>query len=169
MRSNKSKPDQKPEQSAAASQAPANSAPATNGTANQSRPTYRTAERVEARLNPYIEAHSKDLEYYKRLIAENPERAARTLMLKDLEMHEEVMKRINRQLPKAKEFYDQQTPEVRKRIDDAVARVNPYHHDQAFVGEVLSEYNRQNFGKLFGNKQAPAQNAPAPAMGAAAG
>lgn len=161
MRPNKSKSDTNPGESAAATQTPVHSAPSTNGTAEQPRPTYRTTERVEARLNPYIEAHPRDHEYYKRLITENPERAARTLMLKDLEMHEEVMKRINRQLPKAKEFYDQQTPEVRKRIDDAIAKVNPYHHDQAFVGEVLSEYNRQNFGKLFGNRQAPAQAAPA--------
>lgn len=160
MRPNKSKSDPNPGEAAAA-QTPATSIPVTNGTSDQTRPSYRTTERVEARLNPYIEAHPRDLEYYKRLIGENPERAARTLMLKDLEMHEEVMKRINRQLPKAKEFYDQQTPEVRKRIDDAIAKVNPYHHDQAFVGEVLTEYNRQNFGKLFGNRQAPAQTAPA--------
>ena len=71
----------------------------TNGEDADSRQGFRTSDRVEARLNPYIEAHSKDLEYYKKLISENPERAARTLMLKDLEKFEETMKRVNRQMP----------------------------------------------------------------------
>lgn len=120
-------------------------------------PEYRVNPKVQAKLDPYIAAHQKDFTYYTKLIAENPERAARTLMLKDLEMHEEAMRRINRQLPQAKEFYESQTPEVRKRIDDAIAKVNPYHHDQAFVGEVLAEFNRQNYGKFFGKKPAEGQ------------
>lgn len=124
---------------------------------------FRTSERVEARLNPYIEAHPRDLEYYRKLIAENPERAARTLMLKDLEMFETTMKQVTRQLPQAKEYYEKQTPEVKKRIDDAVAKVNPYHHDQAFVGEVMAEVRRQSFSQVFGKKPTPTT---APAMSA---
>ncbi len=124
---------------------------------------FRVSERVEAKLNPYIEAHPKDFEHYQKLVAENPARAARTLMLKDLEMFEVTMKQVTRQLPQAKEFYEKQTPEIKKRIDDAVAKVNPYHHDQAFVGEVMAEVRRQGFAQVFGKKPA-APEAPAPAM-----
>lgn len=131
----------------------------TNGEDADSRQGFRTSDRVEARLNPYIEAHSKDLEYYKKLISENPERAARTLMLKDLEKFEETMKRVNRQMPQAKEFYEKQTPEVKARIDEALAKVNPYHHDQAFIGEVSSEARRQGFAQVFGKKPAAAMAA----------
>jgi hypothetical protein len=136
------------------------------------RTEFRVSERVEAKLNPYIEAHPKDLEHYRRLISENPDRAARTLMLKDLEMFEVTMKQVLRQLPQAKEFYDKQTPEVKKRIDESVAKVNPYHHDQAFVGEVMAEVRRQSFTQVFGKKPAtgagtaPAAGAPAAAMSA---
>lgn len=172
MKPNKSKPDSKVDEAPSATAAPATvpftPPPATHDPKNEmtleTRPGARTSERVEARLNPYIEAHQKDLGYYTKLIAENPERAARTLMLKDLEMHEETMKRVTRQLPQAREFYEKQTPEIKKRIDDAVAAVNPYHHDQAFVGEVVTEYNRQNYGKLFSKKPALGEATPAAAI-----
>jgi hypothetical protein len=114
----------------------------------------RTSDRVEARLNPYIAAHPKDMEYYQNLVSQNPERAARTLMLKDLEKFEDTMKRVQRQLPQAKEFYEKQTPEVKARIDEAIAKVNPYHQDQAFVGEVTAEVRRQGFNQVFGKKPA---------------
>lgn len=130
------------------------------------RAEFRTNERVEARLNPYIEAHQKDLEHYRKLIAENPDRAARTLMLKDLEMHEVTMKQVVRQLPQAKEFFDKQAPEVRQRIDDAIAKVNPYHHDQAFVGEVMAEVRRQSVKEVFGKKPSVGAAPAAPAMAA---
>jgi hypothetical protein len=75
-------------------------------------------------------------------------------MLKDLEKFEETMKRVKRQMPQAKEFYEKQTPEVKARIDEAIAKVNPYHHDQAFVGEVTAEVRRQSFKQVFGKQQA---------------
>lgn len=159
MPATKPKNDPKSEAHAPQTEAPANGAkPETTP-----RSDFRTSERVESRLNPYIEAHPRDLEHYKKLIAENPERAARTLMLKDLEMFEVTMKQVTRQLPQAKEFYEKQTPEVKKRIDEAVAKVNPYHHDQAFVGEVMAEVRRQSFSQVFGKK--PATTAPAMSAG----
>ena len=127
---------------------------------NDARPGSRTSDRVESRLNPYIDAHAKDMEYYRKLVGENPERAARTLMLKDMEKYEETMKRVQRQMPQAKEFYEKQSPEVKARIDEAVAKVNPYHHDQAFVGEVTAEVRRQSFKQVFGKQ---------PSAGVAAG
>jgi hypothetical protein len=122
--------------------------------ASENRLGSRTSDRVESRLNPYIAAHPKDMEYYQNLVTQNPERAARTLMLKDLEKFEETSKRIQRQLPQAKEFYEKQTPEVKARIDEAVAKVNPFHHDQAFVGEVTAEVRRQSFKQVFGKQPA---------------
>lgn len=122
---------------------------------------YRRTEKVEARLNPYIEAHQKDMAYYERLVAENPQHTVRTLLLKDLELFEEKMKRVLRQLPHCQEFYNGLTPEKKARIDAAVAAVNPYHEKQAFVGECIAEYKRKSVGGLFSKKLAeePAESA----------
>ncbi len=122
MRSNKSNPEKKPETPAAKTPAPSTQ-PAGEGqaagNAPESTPGNRTSRKVEERLNPYIAAHPKDLAYYTKLIAENPERAARTLMLRDLEAFEGTMKRIERQMPYMQAFFDQQSPEVKKRIEAA--------------------------------------------------
>lgn len=163
MPANKPKIDPKSEAASSPSETPPASAHDAK-TESAPRTEFRTSERVESRLNPYIEAHSRDLEHYRKLVGENPERAVRTLMLKDLEMFETTMKQVTRQLPQAKEFYEKQTPEVKKRIDDAVAKVNPYHHDQAFVGEVMAEVRRQSFSQVFGKKPA-ATTAPAMSVG----
>lgn len=99
---------------------------------------------VEKRLNPYIEANQSDHDYYVRLVNERPDRAVRTLLLKDMVKHESDMKLIAKQLPQAREFYEKQSPENQARIDGALAGVSPYYKDKAFVGEVLREMDRQN-------------------------
>lgn len=41
---------------------------------------------IEAKLNEYIEARRSDLAYYSRLVPENPARAVRILMLRDMQL-----------------------------------------------------------------------------------
>ncbi len=93
--------------------------------------------RIEARLNEYIEAHRSDLAFYDRLVAEDPTRAVRMLMLRDMELFAVKMKRVADRLPRAKALYEAQLPTIRAQIDNAIAFVNPYHRDQAFVNEVF--------------------------------
>jgi hypothetical protein len=47
------------------------------------------------------------------------------------------MKRVAEHLPLAKALYEAQPPAVRAQIDNAIAFVNPYHRDQAFVNKVF--------------------------------
>lgn len=54
------------------------------------------------------------------------------------------MRLIEKQLPVARKFYQKQPEEIRKRIGERLAEVNPYHKNKAFVNEVVSEMNLQN-------------------------
>lgn len=115
---------------------------------------------VDKKIDAHIAANPGDFEYYQRLVKENPDRAVRLLIWKDQKKYEQDMKLVMRQLPGAKEFYDKQAPEIRKRIDEKLATVNPYYHDKAFVGEVLREMDRQNRQALSaGPTAAPALSA----------
>jgi hypothetical protein len=130
------------------------SKPENNGT----RPP-RVNEDVEKRLNPYIEANKDAMERYTKLVKENPDRAVRTLMLKDMQAHEGEMRMVEKQMPAAKEWYDKQTLEVKKAIDKRIAEVHPYNRDQAFVQAVVRERNWQN--------RLPLAQTPRPAMAGA--
>lgn len=110
---------------------------------NSTRPP-RVNEDVERRLNPYIEANQEALARYTKLVKEDPNRAVRLLMLKDMHAHEGEMRMVDKQMPAAKEWYDKQTMEVKKAIDRRIAEVHPYNRDQAFVQAVVRERNWQN-------------------------
>ncbi|WP_043588408.1 hypothetical protein [Geminisphaera colitermitum] len=59
------------------------------------------------------------------------------------------MRLVEKQLPAARKFYQEQPEEIRKRIDQRLADVNPYYKDRAFVNEVVNEMNFQNRRKLI--------------------
>jgi hypothetical protein len=142
----KTKPNGSGEQSPhpeAGSQAPKSETPRNGVEANNPRPP-RVNEDVERRLNPYIAANKGDFERYTKLVNENPERAVRTLMLKDLDNHEAEMRFTEKQLPAAKEWYGKQSAEVKKMIDERVAESDPYYKTKAFVNAVVRERNWQN-------------------------
>lgn len=142
----KTKPNgsgEQPPHPAAGHPAPQSEALKNGAEVNGPRPP-RVNEDVERRLNPYIAANKGDFERYTKLVNENPERAVRTLMLKDLDTHESEMRFTEKQLPAAKEWYDKQSPEVRKLIDERVAESDPYYKTKAFVNAVVRERNWQN-------------------------
>ena len=93
--------------------------------------------RIDARLDEYIEAHRSDLAFYSRLVSEDSTRAVRMLMLRDMQLFAVTMKRVAERLPRAKALYEAQPLTIRAQIDNAIAFVNPYHRDQAFVNEVF--------------------------------
>jgi len=108
----------------------------------------RNNPEVDKRLNAYIAANQTDHDYYSRLVKENPDRAVRVIMLKDMNRHDSDMRLVEKQLPQAREFYEQQPDDVKQRIDERLAKVNPYYKDKAFVSEVLREMGRQNRKQL---------------------
>lgn len=126
-----------------------------NGAADSDREARgpRTNAEVEKRLNPYIEANRNDFERYTKLVKENPDRAVRTLMLKDMTAREGEMRLIEKQIPAARDWYNRQTPEVKQGIDERVAKVAPFNRDQAFVTAVVRERNWQNRLPLAPSRQ----------------
>jgi hypothetical protein len=124
----------------------------------------RNNPEIDSRLNAFIDANPRDFEYYSKLVKEDPGRAVRSLMLKDMHKHESEMKLVFKQLPAAQEFFERQAPEVQAKIKERLTDVNPFYHEKAFVGEVLREMNRQDYVK---NRQQlmPEKKAPAMAIG----
>ena len=104
----------------------------------------RSNEEVERRLNPYIDANPEKFARYTQLVKEDPHHAVRSLMLKDMQAHEGEMRFVAKQIPAAKEWYDQQPLDVKKTIDRRIAEVHPYNRDEAFVQAVVRERNWQN-------------------------
>lgn len=98
---------------------------------------------VDKRLDLYIAANRGDHDYYAKLVKENPERAVRVLLLKDMKRHEEDMRLVEKQMPQAKEWFEKQTPQEQQKIRDRLANVNPFYEDKAFVGEVRRAMGRQ--------------------------
>jgi hypothetical protein len=124
----------------------------------------RNNPEVDARLNVFIDANRRDFDYYTKLVAENPDRAVRSLMLKDMVKHESDMKLIFKQLPAAQEIFKAQPVEVQERINARLAEVNPFYQEKAFVNEVLREMNRQDYSR---NRQSllPAKQGAGMAVG----
>lgn len=122
---------------------PPTETPGANPETNGTRPR-RSNEEVERRLNPYIDANKEAFARYTNLVKDDPVHAVRTLMLKDMQVHEGEMRFVAKQMPAAKEWYDKQTLEVKKAIDKRIAEVHPYNRDQAFVQAVVRERNWQN-------------------------
>jgi hypothetical protein len=119
----------------------------------------RSNEEIERRLNPYIDANQEAFARYTRLVKEDPHHAVRSLMLKDMQAHEGEMRFVAKQIPAAKEWYEKQTLEVKKAIDQRIAEVHPYNRDEAFVQAVVRERNWQN--------RLPLAQTPRPAMAGA--
>ncbi len=105
---------------------------------------FRNNPEIQKRLESYKTSNASDAAYFARVVREAPERAVDMLLYKDMQRHESEMRLVEKQLPQAKAFYDEQTPEVRARIDARLEGTNPYYKEKAFVGEVLREMNRKN-------------------------
>ena len=120
---------------------------------------FRSNPEIDARLDTFIGANQRDFDYYTKLVKENPERAVRSLLLKDMQKHESDMRLVFKQLPAAQEFLKEQPAEVQERIKARLADVNPFYQEKAFVGEVLKEMNRQDYLKNRQSLLPPRQGA----------
>ncbi|MBX3738945.1 MAG: hypothetical protein KF715_19790 [Candidatus Didemnitutus sp.] len=123
---------------------PIKTKPGDNAPDGESPLQFRNNPEIQKRLDAFKEANRHDVEYYSRVVKEAPARAVDMLLYKDMQRHESEMRLVEKQLPQAKEFYDQQPAAVKKRIDERLENVQPYYKDKAFVGEVLREMNRKN-------------------------
>jgi hypothetical protein len=102
---------------------------------------------VNARLDAYIGARSGDFDHYAKLVRENPERAVRTLMLKDMFRHEREMKMVEKQLPEARRIFGELPKDVQAEIQKKVEAVEPMFADKTLVNEVFSHLTRESMAE----------------------
>lgn len=117
---------------------------------------------VERRLTEYKAAFPRDVEYFTRLVKEHPDRAVNFHFLDRMQKHEAEMREATRQLPQAKAIYEKMAPASRQRVDEVLAKVNPYNHTKRFVAAVKSEMDRIAFGE---NRRALRGAVASPAAG----
>jgi hypothetical protein len=123
--------------------------------------TFRDNPEVKTKIEAHKKANPNDVTYYTRLVKEYPERAIETLIYRDVQKHENDMRLITKQLPQAKAFYDQQSPESKARIDRDLEGVSPYMKDKTFVQAALREKDRQARREFTTPTVAPRPTPPA--------
>ena len=128
---------------------------------------FRDNPEVKKKIEAHKKANPDDVTYYTRLVKENPERAIETFLYRDQQKHESEMRLIQKQLPQARAFYNDQTADAKARIDRDLDGVNPYLKDKAFVSAALREKDRQA-RREFANPTTPATPPPAAAAKVAA-
>jgi hypothetical protein len=100
---------------------------------------------VDARLTAFMQGNSKATEYYTKLVKENPSHAVRTIMLPKMFRFEAEQRMSARMAPQAREWFEQQGPEVRQKIMDRIQRVSPYYRETASVRIVAEEKAKLEF------------------------
>lgn len=122
--------------------------------------TPRINEEVQARLEPYIQANKETFERYHTLAKTNPERAARTLMLRDLDWLEREVSLKKNQIAGAKEWLSHQSDETKERIEKRLAETtHPQQRELALLQLVLNRMRFENSQLL--SKAAKTRTAPA--------
>lgn len=99
---------------------------------------------VDARLTAFMEANSKQTEYYRQLVQQQPDRAVRSLMLNRMFKHEDQMRLVERQMPMVKQWVEQ-TPGMLESISARIAKINPFYREKAFVREAMRQKARIDF------------------------
>jgi hypothetical protein len=100
---------------------------------------------VDTRLTAFMAGNSKATEYYTKLVKENPTHAVRTIMLPKMFRYEAEQRMATRMAPQAREWFEQQGPEVRQRIVDRLEKVNPFYRETASVRIIAQEKARLDF------------------------
>ena len=121
----------------------------TTGTGPNNNDFTRISENVERRLNPYIAANPEDYQGYTRLVAENPERAARTLMLRDLQAVEREVSLKKNEIAGAERWFEQQSDDVKGFIRQQLAdTTHPLQRQLALRSIVLGRMRIEDSQRL---------------------
>jgi hypothetical protein len=100
---------------------------------------------VDARLSAFMANNSRATEYFTKLVRENPTHAVRTIMLPKMFRYEAEQRMSARMAPQAREWFEQQGPEVRQRIMDRLDKVAPFYRETASVRIIAQEKARMDF------------------------
>lgn len=141
-------------------------------------------EEMELRVNPRIEkeiadykaAYPRSVEYFTRLVKENPDRAINFHFRDKQKQHKVDTQRAMRQMPQAQALYDQMSPDSKARVEQRLETANKYSHTKRFVWSVRREMNRAAAAKnsqmmntpvIKIAAESPAPGAPKPEVAAA--
>jgi hypothetical protein len=105
----------------------------------------RVNPEVDRRLDGFMQANSKLTEYYTNLVKEHPDRAVRAFMLGKMFKHEAELRVVARQAPQAKEWLEQQSPEVKQRVAERLEKVSPFNREKAAVRVIAQEMAKLDF------------------------
>jgi hypothetical protein len=105
----------------------------------------RVNPEIDRRLDGFLQANSKLTEYYTNLVKEHPDRAVRAFMLTKMFRHEAELRVIARQAPQAKEWLEQQSPEVKQRVAERLEKINPFYREKAAVRVISQEKAKLDF------------------------
>lgn len=116
---------------------------------------------IQARIKAHKEANPEDAAFYTRLVKEHPERAADTLVWKDIQRQDMEVRLMSRQLRRAQAFYDAQSPEAKARIDADLSRQEETPRQRGFLSLFRRNRPQGAPGAEAGNVvQMPGQGAP---------
>jgi hypothetical protein len=105
----------------------------------------RVNPEIDRRLDGFMQANTKLTDYYANLVKEHPERAVRAFMLGKMFKHEAELRVVTRQAPQAKEWLDQQSPEVKQRVAERLEKVTPFYREKAAVRVISQEKAKLDF------------------------
>ena len=105
----------------------------------------RVNPEIDRRLDGFLQANPKLTEYYTNLVKEHPERAVRAFMLTKMFKHEAELRVVTRQIPQAREWLDQQSPEIKQRINERLEKVSPIYREKAAVRIIGQEKAKLDF------------------------
>lgn len=105
----------------------------------------RIKPEVDNRLTAFMAGNPDAVAYYTKLVQENPTHAVRTIMLPKMFRFEAEQRMRAPMAPAAREWFDQQNPDVQQRIVDRIAKVQPYYRETATVRIIAEEKAKLDF------------------------
>jgi len=109
---------------------------------------------IDRRLDGFMQANTKLTDYYTNLVKQNPERAIRAFMLTKMFRHEAELRVVSRQAPQAKEWLEQQSPEVKQRVAERLDKISPFYREKAAVRVISQEKAKLDFTPKVGQSMA---------------
>ena len=109
---------------------------------------------IDRRLDGFMQANTKLTDYYTNLVKQNPDRAIRAFMLTKMFRHEAELRVVSRQAPQAKEWLEQQSPEVKQRVAERLDKIGPFYREKAAVRVISQEKAKLDFTPRVGQSMA---------------
>ncbi len=123
---------------------PAVGAPAASTAAGTPERQFKYNEAVDARLSKFMEANPDITQSCTQLVKQYPERAIRSLALREMFRQEDMARRIDRQMPQVQQWVKEH-PGLEQQIESKIRTTNPLKRMAAFISEAVMAKGRIEF------------------------